>query len=764
MKIRISGFTLVFFVVTHSPNLYAENPPLTEKATEQATEQPLSQSAAVAQPSSLSDRILKVTFFERGTGKPLSKVEIQTNDGGKFFSGPDGKAEIKLTEASRELSLIRNGYATQAVDLVELADTIEAEIGLFPKLGGDDEVIVRGNRRPSISKKVISSNEAARVAPGGDPGQITKIMPGVTTQTGRSNITIRGSEPEDSLYLIDDIEVPFLYHTIGQLTVIPPSFIDEVEFSSGGFGSEYGNTSGGVVVARTKNEIPERARTNWTLNIPIYSGIFHERPLSENSAMSVGVRVSYLDKLLPLFLPKDSGTTIIPYFRDYHGNYLKVRDDGYSKFTLLASIDGLKATIPSEFSADEEGAAKFNVKTYFGAIAYEYSLKLSSDWTLQTTPQLVHTDSRFSVNDNRFRIKAYNFRIPLEFTQRISRTEKMYVGLEAAYIPYTVSLLLPRFDPRDPFYDFEEAPKETFDQKGNVSRLSSWISRDFQLSDFLLTPGIRAFYFSQNKRAGLDPRISMRYTLSDSNTLKIATGKYSQFPRRGESSEEYGNPKLRFAHTLQYILGLETKWDDRWESDLQVFYKEGKDLVRNDSEKKFNNEGQLRSKGAEVFVRRALSQKWFGWLAYTWSKTEDRDEKSDPWSISENDQTHVLHLAGSYNWSSVWETGGRLTTRSGSPFTETLGPSVYNSNLDKYQPRSVAASRNEERLPHYNELSVFNSNDFLFQKSKLTMRLGVEYLWIKRNVISKSPNYDYSAYNDSNSLPPIPYIELRGEF
>jgi hypothetical protein len=722
---------------------------------------------AIAVPSTetstpLIPRTIKFNVMQKGTGVPLRKVEVKAGDK-IFFSSPDGVVEVLFESSIKEFTFVRNSFETLTLNADEFRDTLELDVYLYPRLGADDEVIVKGKRRPSVSKKVISAVEAARVAPAGDPGQVTKIMPGVTSQTGRSNITIRGSEPDDSIYRIDDIEVPFIYHSVGQLTVIPPSMIEDVEFSSGGFGAEYGDSTGGVVVVRTKNEIPERPITRFTLNLPIYSSVYHERPLSESTGMSVGVRRSYLDKILPRVLPKDSGITLIPYFTDYQGTWIKKEDDGHKKLTLLASVDGVKASIPSDFSNSEDGSAKFNVRTYYGVVAFERSLKLNSDWTAQATPQLVYTDAQFNVNDVRFRVRAHNYRLPIEFSKRISSTEKLYTGVELSHTPYTINFFLPRFDPDDPFYDFEEAPREEGNQTDKITRVATWLTRDFQLNSFLITPGARLFYMNQNKQADVDPRLALRYAVTNSTTAKAATGKYSQFPRRGEASPGYGNTDLRFPFAIHYILGLETKWDDRWDTDIQTFYKDVRNLIRNDSETRFNNNGQLRSHGYELFVRRALSERWFGWLAYTWSKTEERNNSAEKWRLGDNDQTHVVHLAGSYTWTPTWETGGRLTSHTGDTYTSKVGPAVYNTNLDKYQPRQAADVANNARLPHYNELSLFSSHDFLFDTSKLTFRWGVEYLWFKRPVSDSEANYDYSAAKETQGLPPIPYLELRGE-
>jgi hypothetical protein len=708
-------------------------------------------------------RILRVKIFQKGSGSPLRKVEVRLG-GNKAFTDPEGVASIEFPQEPAEISFVKSGFQTSSLPWDEVKELSELEIYLYPALGADDEVIVRGKRRPSISKKVISSIEAARVAPGGDPGQVTKLLPGVTTRPGRSEVTIRGSKAADSAYYLDDIKVPFIYHAIGGISVLPASVIDDVEFSAGGFGPEYGDATGGVVVLRSKVEIPEKPVTRFTLNIPLYSGIYHERPLSETSGILVGVRRSYLDQILPRVLPKDSGLTVIPYFRDYQGVYTRKTDDGHYKLSLLASADGLKAVAPNDFSEDEEGTANFSLSTYFGAIALERMVRLNGGWSLTTTPQLVHTDNKFDINDLKFRVRAYYFRVPIEFSKRISSEERLYLGIDPEYIPYNVTFYLPKFDPDDPFYDAEEAPRIAGEEKGAQTNLASWVARDFRLGNGgVITPGFRAFYLSSTSKASADPRVQYRQNIGGGHTVKGAVGQYSQYPENAQPSKTIGNPELDFTRAYHYILGIETNWSERWDSDIQVFYKDVHKVIRSDSETNYNNDGRLESYGFEMFIRRALTERWFGWLAYTYSRTRERLNEQTPWYLGENDQTHVVNLAGSYKLSATWDVGGRFGYHTGNTYTSKLGDAVYNSNLDKYQPRSDNKT-NGARLPDYNELSVYSGHDVLFDTWKATIRWGLEYYWFKRQAYGVRNNYDFTKENYFKGIPPIPYLEVRGEF
>jgi hypothetical protein len=465
-------------------------------------------------------------------------------------------------------------------------------------------------------------------------------------------------------------------------------------------------------------------------------------------------------------LPKDSGITVVPYFRDYQSIYIKKLDDGHYKFSLLASADGIRATAPGALSQDESGSGRFFVKTYFGAIALERNKKLSDGWTMVSTPQLVYTDNRFEVSDLKFRVRAHTFRLPVEFTQRISSEERLYVGFDGSYVPYNVNYYLPIFDPDDPFYDIEEAPRVEGEQSGASVDLSSWLARDFKLANNgVITPGLRVFYFNQTGRASADPRLQYRQVVKDGQTLKAAVGQYSTFPRNGEPAKKVGNPKLHFPRAMHYVLGLESKWSDRWDTDFQLFYKNVRLVIRADQDPtvNYNNKGRLESYGFETFVRRALTERWFGWLSYTYSRTRERASDETQWYAGANDQTHVLNMTGSYRLSATWDVGGRLGYHTGDTFTSKLGEAVYNANLDKYQPRAANAI-NGQRLPDYNELSLYSSHDVLFDHWKSTIRWGIEYFWFKRQAFGANPNFDFTKEEFTTGVPPIPYFEVRGEF
>src|SRR5690606_27237650 len=136
---------------------------------------------------------------------------------------------------------------------------------------------------------------------------------------------------------------------------------------------------------------------------------------------------------------------------------------------------------------------------------------------------------------------------------------------------------------------------------------------------------IRVGWTSDAKETTVDPRINLRYEADPVHTFKAAVGQYSVSPEGPQPSKEFGNPELKNEKSMHYVLGVESRWADRWETDLQLYYKLTRDLIVNDVENRYSNDGSERSRGAELFIRRNMTDRAFGWLSYTYSQSEGRE-------------------------------------------------------------------------------------------------------------------------------------------
>ena len=740
-------FFLLYILLLHSYAVFAQDTQTTQDTqANQAVE-------AQAQAEQLS-----FTFREKGTGKLLKRVEIRTENE-VFYSDPKGNASIPNNPSFAKFEFYRSGYTSLTLGRDEISSTAPNEIFLYPDIK-QNQVLVTGRGKKEVSEKEVSIVEAKEVAPRGDPVQIAKLLPGVQTSGFSPEVVVRGSAPEDSSYFVDGIEVPFIFHSIGGISILPKNLIEKVNFLSGGFSSSYGNATGGVVVIETSEELAKEAKTDFTVNLPLLSSIYHERPLSENESMSASLRRSYLEFFIKN-VAEDS--LIVPVFYDSHLRYLKVTDEGYTKVISLSSLDALELVIGGTEDTEDNGTISFNIRNYFGAFGVERSMRLGSGWRYVANPNIVysHIDQRFV--DNFIDIKANVFKLPLEFQKRIGKKKKLYLGVEGMYQDAKVALVARRINTDDPFVDFEDAPLIETEVEASAFTGAAWSSADLGLGPMTITPGVRVFNDAAIKKTGYDPRLLVLWELSSDTELKAAVGQYSASPLPQESAEDFGNPELDFERSNHYILGINQTWGQDWSAEFQLYYKENKDVVRSDPVERYLNSGRLISRGAELFLRKNLTDRWFGWLSYTWSKTEEKQSDDDPWLPSQYDQTHVLNLVSAYNLTGQWTLGGRFNYHTGDVYTPVSG-AVYNAGLNKYQPRYDENKVNGERLPNWHQLDIYTSYEQLFNYSKLKYRFGVEYISATSPAYQVTYNYDYSKKDYLEGLPPIPYFEISGEF
>ena len=75
----------------------------------------------------------------------------------------------------------------------------------------------------------------------------------------------------------------------------------------------------------------------------------------------------------------------------------------------------------------------------------------------------------------------------------------------------------------------------------------------------------------------------------------------------------------------------------------------------------------------EIMLRHLQTERFFGWLAYTLSKSERFDEHRKKWVLYGKDETHNLQLLGSWHLKKEYDFGFRMRFVSGDPTTPITG-------------------------------------------------------------------------------------------
>lgn len=144
-----------------------------------------------------------------------------------------------------------------------------------------------------------------------------------------------------------------------------------------------------------------------------------------------------------------------------------------------------------------------------------------------------------------------------------------------------------------------------------------------------LRGGLRIDVFSTDARARLAPRLSASFDLGDQATLTVAGGRYRQYVRSNDPSQQYVNatvpdepvPPLKIAEATHLVVSLDQVITDRLSLEVEGFYKTFSGLPEDDHGRDY-----AEASGLDLWIRRGgRLTGWFGYsLAWVWSTPEQR--------------------------------------------------------------------------------------------------------------------------------------------
>jgi len=286
-----------------------------------------------------------------------------------------------------------------------------------------------------------------------------------------------------------------------------------------------------------------------------------------------------------------------------------------------------------------------------------------------------------------------------------------------------------------------------------------------------VVPGGRVDYDDDLDQWAPSVRLNARYDVYRAGdvrtTVKGGSGTFRQRPTFQETDAVFGSRGLRFNRATHHTVGVEQAFTRSVELSVDGYYKELTELVSRlptPSGNEYKNTGSGDVVGAEVLLRYKPDGKFFGWLAYSLSRSERRLSPDYDKTLFQYDQTHVLTAVGSYVIGRGWQVGARFRLVSGPLYTPCAG---IGATLDASSAAYVCnggAPTYSERLPMFHQLDARVDKTWTFTAWKLSAYLDVQNVYSRQNAEDVSYNFDFSKKTYQKGLPIIPSLGLRGEF
>ena len=177
----------------------------------------------------------------------------------------NGYYELVLMEPSDTITLVYSmiGYTTVYQRIVSPQEVLNVNVEMATSEEWLEEVEVRGVKRQTTMMDHIDAG-ASRVMPDATGGSIESLLitfAGVNQNNELSSqYNVRGGSFDENVVYVNGIEVhrPLLIRSGQQegLSFVNPSMVENVEFSAGGYGAQYGDKMASVLDIRYKR--PER--------------------------------------------------------------------------------------------------------------------------------------------------------------------------------------------------------------------------------------------------------------------------------------------------------------------------------------------------------------------------------------------------------------------------------------------------------------------------------------------------------------------------
>ncbi len=649
-----------------------------------------------------------------------------------------------------------------------------------PLVASDDEGIdvdVTGKRPPrEPTKHVIEAAELTKI-PGtnGDALRAIGSMPGVARPPGLAGlIIVRGSAPNDTQVHVDGTTVPIAYHFGGLSSVVPSEMLERLDFYPGNFGPEYGRAMGGVIDVGLRS--PRKDRIGGLVQIDMLDArLLAEGPISKHTRFMVAGRRSWVDTWLgPMMRSAGLGVSVAPVYYDYQA----MLEHDLSRATTLrltafGSDDRLALTQNTPDATDPAQGGDLSLHTRFWRVQARGDTRLSANARWINTLSYGSDANRFGTGNLGLdvRIRPLEARSDVRF--RISPALTAVAGLDAMFASYDVLWKFPPFDlnSQDTAGPLFGRPVTPLRGQGNLFRPAAYAMLEVApLRGLKLLPGVRADYARDTEHVTLDPRIAARYDLRSEfprTTLKGGVGVFHQPPEPYESSEPFGTKGVQANRAIHYSAGVEQEFTQQVELSVEGFYKDLDQLVEpvpaaNATANGFlyQNVGSGRSYGTEFLLRYKPDARFFGWIAYTLSRSERTDGPGQATHVFQYDQTHILTALASVKLGRGWQLGGRFRYVTGSPYTPYAG-GVMDYDAGTYSP--VSGAQWSERLAAFHQLDLRVDKTWKFNAWQFTAYLDLQNAYYRKNPEGVSYNYNYSQSSTLSGLPILPVLGFKGE-
>lgn len=540
---------------------------------------------------SQSKSILEGTILDENN-RPIAYANVYLEGTIDGTSTDENGSYILETESEGIVTLVVSfvGYKPYSVtsDITGLNNQI---IHLKPDLTNLKEVVITaGNFQLKGGSNLEQKNAIDLVTVAGSEGDLFKSitnLPGAQISGTDGKLQVRGGSSHETQTYIDEMHVMSPYTSMPANTAVRgrhSTFIfDAINFSTGGFSSEYAQSLSSVLPLSTKDESPVTKIGTSLTSVGLGSG--GTKAWDKGSA-SFDVSYTNLEPYTKLLFPDEKpdwdkyyqGISMANQLRFKLGDktYLKTYFT-YDKTLFKKKETALFSNTERKIDFDEDNLyLNSTFKKRFGN-GINYFAGAAYSWNRKNINSAKVPDDMFKSTENELHLKT-------KADKRFSGVYKLGVGTESLIKGYEITYL----------------DEDNVNRKVNHNIEGVFVTNDFNLSDrLLLNISSRLEYVSLDKSWALLPRIALNYNIKKDIVLSAVAGKYQQ---TSENDYLLYNNHLSQENTTQCVISAQNAITNYRVFRLEAYYKKYNKLTTI-SDDLYTSNGYGFSKGIDLMYK-----------------------------------------------------------------------------------------------------------------------------------------------------------------
>ena len=750
---------------------------------------------------------VKGFVYDKKTGEPLiytnvviphSTNGVQTDNNGYF--------SLQLPVGTYTLMTTTLGYDTVYLTLNITADAIINKKIMLGQLEHELETVeINGGKKEKTTRintglTKITPQEMKRLpSAGGEPdlAQYLQVIPGVVfTGDQGGQLYIRGGSPAQTGIYLDGVTIYSPFHSIGLFSVFETEAVRSVDVYTAGFNAQYGNRTSAIVDVHYKDG--NKNNLSGILSVsPIMTRGVLEGPLVK-SKKDNGAGVTFLLTGKSSYLDQTSkslygglGETFkdgLPYkFTDVYGKVTFNGDNG-SKLNLFGfNFDdhaSLLNTVTKTSDGDYHWQARGLGTTFVvspsttsalidGKFAYSnYNINLAQ---VGTTTDTVPSTSQIN-----------GFEAAINFTYFLPNYSQIKYGVEVTGLHTALN------------YYSAAGISTTLDRQSTTASIY-FLFRQVYKGKFIFEPSVRVQYYSELNKISPQPRLGLKYNLTDNIRLKAAAGIYAQNIISTKNDRDIVNlftgfllspdQQLRDENGAEVKSNLQTAYHgvagieidiDKVELNVEPWIKYFGQIDELNRNKLFGNEPDFvaasgKAYGCDLSAKYSHKRVYLwgaaGYQVVSYTSIDSKGEKqtyTTPFDTRFNANAVASYTAGKKK---NWELSARFNIHSPFPFTQTQGfyenvpvtsgfnadPNTQNGSLGVLYADKI----NGGRLSWYHRLDVSAKRHFILTKSSsLDATFALTNVYDRNNIFYVHRITNGKAYQ----LPLFPSINVTWNF